>query len=218
MTVTTRQVGQALGFSIPTVNKLLATGLVPGVRKGWFEGGGYGQVIPDDALQALQRLPDADLSGVPAGEVAVLRADAATPVEEDNRRWVGFGVTLTEEELLAALQGWWRCNPQRVADAKILVVTVATYTVAVLTGLEDSVSQGAARSARHWFPHARLSGYLTDLTAPVNAVKSTPDHADEQRLASLLLGKRLFSESGGPIAYVKTRPATSVADIEGELS
>ncbi|WP_258017405.1 hypothetical protein [Streptomyces noursei] len=100
----------------------------------------------------------------------------------------------------------------------MLVVTAATFTVAVLTGVEDAISQGYGPGARHWFPYARLAGYVTDLTAPVNVVQPNPRRADEHRLASQLLGERLVPTSGGPIAYVKTRPTGSAADTKGELA
>ncbi|MFE7560803.1 hypothetical protein [Kitasatospora sp. NPDC057500] len=73
-------------------------------------------------------------------------------------------------------------------------------------------------AGRFRFPKARLVGYLTDLTAPVNAV--TPAEPEDVRLAGLLLGTRLASVSGGPIAYVATNPTTTnttdATDAEGE--
>ncbi|MFI6444349.1 DNA-binding protein [Kitasatospora sp. NPDC050543] len=199
MFVTTGQAGTALGCSIPTVKKLMATGAVPGIADRGR------QVFPLTALQALQRLPAADLTALKSREVAVLRADAPALVEEDDRQWTGYGATLAERELLAALIGWWRCAPQRVATPGVLPVTVAGFVVAVLTNLDEWQTRGTGPAARHRFAAARLAGYLTDLTHPVNAAASAS--ADDRRLADLLLGTRLHSVSGGPIAYVPTRPA-----------
>ncbi|MFF4381173.1 DNA-binding protein [Kitasatospora sp. NPDC001547] len=202
--MTTGQAGTALGCSIPTVKKLMATGVVPGVRETGR------QVFPLAALQRLQALPAADLTGLGTGEVAVLRSDAPARVEEPDREWIGFGTALDGTQLLAALSGWWRCDPARVAAGGVLPVTVAGFVVAVLTGLAEWEADGTVgTTGRHRFPRARLAGYLTDLTAPVNA--ATPTDPEDARLAGLLLGTRLPSVSGGPIAYVTTDPTTDDA-------
>lgn len=208
--VTTGQAGTALGCSIPTVKKLMATGVVPGVRE---QGR---QVFPLAALQRLQARPAADLAVLGAAEVAVLRSDAPARVEEPDREWIGFGTALNETQLLAALSGWWRCDPARVAAGAVLPVTVAGFVVAVLTGLTAWEADGTAGTAgRYRFPEARLAGYLTDLTAPANA--ADPADPEDARLASLLLGTRLASVSGGPIAYVITNPTTADQPaVEGE--
>lgn len=212
MFVTTGQAGTALGCSIPTVRKLMATGVVPGVRE---QGR---QVFPLAALQLLQARPAADLTVLAAPEVAVLRSDAPARVDEAEREWIGFGTALDQAQLLAALSGWWRCDPARVAAGAALPVTVAGFVVAVLTGLSAWESDGAVgTAARYRFPKARLAGYLGDLTAPANA--ADPADPEDARLAGLLLGTRLPSVSGGPIAYVPTRPTTIAAgrpDTEGE--
>ncbi|WP_405363562.1 DNA-binding protein [Kitasatospora sp. NBC_00085] len=208
--MTTGQAGTALGCSIPTVKKLMATGVVPGVRE---QGR---QVFPLAALQRLQARPAADLAVLGAAEVAVLRSDAPARVEEPDREWIGFGTALNETQLLAALSGWWRCDPARVAAGAVLPVTVAGFVVAVLTGLTAWEADGTAGTAgRYRFPEARLAGYLTDLTAPANA--ADPADPEDARLASLLLGTRLASVSGGPIAYVITNPTTADQPaVEGE--
>ncbi|MFI6850071.1 DNA-binding protein [Kitasatospora sp. NPDC050467] len=210
MFVTTGQAGTALGCSIPTVKKLMATGVVPGVRE---QGR---QVFPLAALQRLQARPAADLAVLGAAEVAVLRSDAPARVEEPDREWIGFGTALNETQLLAALSGWWRCDPARVAAGAVLPVTVAGFVVAVLTGLTAWEADGTAGTAgRYRFPEARLAGYLTDLTAPANA--ADPADPEDARLASLLLGTRLASVSGGPLAYVITNPTTADQPaVEGE--
>ncbi|MFF4384586.1 DNA-binding protein [Kitasatospora sp. NPDC001547] len=207
--MTTGQAGTALGCSIPTVKKLMATGVVPGVRE---QGR---QVFPLAALQALQARPAADLTALGAAEVAVLRSDAPARVEEPDRQWIGFGTALNEAQLLAALSGWWRCDPARVAAGGVLPVTVAGFVVAVLTGLAEWESDGTVgTTGRFRFPKARLAGYLRDLTAPANA--ANPQDPEDARLAGLLLGTRLASVSGGPIAYVATNPTTDQSATKGE--
>ncbi|GAA1992786.1 DNA-binding protein [Kitasatospora viridis] len=175
----------------------MATGVVPGVRETGR------QVFPLAALQRLQARPAADLSVLRTAEVAVLRSDAPARVDEPDREWIGFGTGLDEAQLLAALSGWWRCDPARVAAGGVLLVTVASFVVAVLTGLAGWESDGTAgTTGRYRFPKARLAGYLSDLTAPANVVgRVGPEDA---RVAGLLLGTRLLSVSGGPIAYVPT--------------
>ncbi|MFD0567949.1 DNA-binding protein [Kitasatospora saccharophila] len=205
--MTTGQAASALECSIPTVKKLMSTGVVPGVLdKGR-------QVFPLAALQQLAARPAADLTALGASEVAVLRVSAPARVEEPEREWIGFGTDLDQDQLLAALSGWWRCDPARVAAGGVLPVTVAGFVVAVLTGLDEWESDGAVgTTARFRFPAARLAGYLTDLTTPANA--ADPTGADDARLAELLLGTRLPSVSSGPIAYVPTRPTTNATDEE----
>ncbi|MFB8206023.1 DNA-binding protein [Kitasatospora purpeofusca] len=189
------------------MKKLLATGVVPGVRE---QGR---QVFPLAALQRLQARPAAVLSVFGTAEVAVLRSDAPQRVDEPDREWIGFGTGLDEAQLLAALSGWWRCDPARVAAGAVLPVTVAGFVVAVLTGLDEWEADGTAgTTGRYRFPRARLAGFLTDLTAPVNAVD--PTDPEDARLAGLLLGTRLVSVSGGPIAYVPTTTSAAQSDTE----
>ena len=56
---------------------------------------------------------------------------------------------------------------------------------------------------------ARLAGYLTDLVSPVSAMKGVKP--DDARIAALLLGTRLPSRSGGPIAYVNANRSQNAA-------
>ncbi|MFF1794009.1 DNA-binding protein [Kitasatospora sp. NPDC058263] len=187
----------------------MATGVVPGVRDTGR------QVFPLAALQQLQARPAADLTMLGTPEVAVLRSDAPARVDEPDREWIGFGTGLDAAQLLAALSGWWRCDPARVAAGGVLPVTVAGFVVAVLTGLAEWESDGTVGTAgRFRFPKARLAGYLTDLTAPVNV--ADPADTEDARLAGLLLGTRLTSVSGGPIAYVTTTSTADQSATEGE--
>ena len=82
-------------------------------------------------------------------------------------------------------------------------MTLSGYVVAVLTGLDRWEKNGG----RHAFPDAALAGYVTDLARP--AVELTAPTGDDRRLAQLLLGARLPSESGGAVAYRTTVPTTA---------
>jgi hypothetical protein len=202
--VTTGQAATALECSIPTVKKLLAAGVIPGHAQ-------HGrQVIPLDTVQALQQLPHADLAALPGPHIAVLRPSAAVQAAEPDRRWSGFGAHLTPQELLPALSGWWRCDPGRVAAGHVMPVTVGGFVVAVLSGLHDA-ERGAG--GRYRFRHARLAGYVTDLTRPVNAAPADGSGDEWQRLVPHLLGTRLHSLSSTPIAYVPTGSTAAAAAV-----
>ncbi|MEU3921465.1 DNA-binding protein [Streptomyces sp. NPDC029004] len=209
MHLTTGQAAKAIGVSIPTVERFIASGAIP-------ETAARGrQVFPLTAAQALASRPAAPLAALPGIEVPVLRVDVAEQVDEPDRQWIGYSAALNSDQLLKALRGWWRCDPARVAAAGLLPVTLGGFVVAVLTGLTHPEGDGAGRYARYCFTTASLAGYITDLTHPVNA--TTPDLTDTEGLtyAPLLLGTRLPSVSGGPIAYVATGTAASAPE-EGE--
>ncbi|WP_152648460.1 DNA-binding protein [Streptacidiphilus anmyonensis] len=162
------------------------------------------------ALQMLQNAPHCDLSTLPEPEVAVLRADAATPANEDDRDWMGYRADLSPGQLTDALSGWWRCDPDRVAAGGLLVVTVSEFVVAVLTDLAAPQHNGGTRQTlRYKFTKARLAGWLTDLTDPSAACYPADQNAAERLLVQPLLGARLPSVSGGPIAYVPAGPAAA---------
>jgi hypothetical protein len=204
MLVTTGQAARALGVSIPLVKKLIASGAVPGVAT---QGR---QVFPLRGLQALESAPCCDLSLLPESEAAVLRADVASPSEEEDRDWIGYRADLSPGQLTDALSGWWRCDPGRVATGGLLVVTVAEFVVAVLADLASPHDNGGTRQTlRYKFPQARLAGWLTDLTDVSTAQFPTGQDPAERLLVQPLLGTRLPSTSGGPIAYVPAGPAAT---------
>ncbi|MER7756897.1 DNA-binding protein [Kitasatospora sp. NPDC097643] len=175
-------------------------------------------IVPSGAVEVLQEREHPDLATLGRPEIAVLRTGGPERTEGDPARaWTGFHVTHSEKDLLAALSGWWRCDPARVAAAGVMPVTVAGFVVAVLTGLDEwTADGGSGTSLRYHFTSARLAGYLTDLTTPVNRITTAPAGTDDRRLADLLLGTRLDSRSSGPIAYVRTCPITATTTAEGE--
>jgi hypothetical protein len=203
MLLTTGQAAAELGCAVTTFRRLVRAGLLPetvhhGVRV----------MVPLEAVQALKSRPCANLNHLSVREIAVLRADVAdisqvAPIPEQAS---GFSAVLGPEDLLTALRGRWRCDPASVAAGGVLPVTLSGYVVAVLTGLQRWVkdSQG-----RHSFPDAVLAGYVTDLVTPVTHLIA-PTRAERQA-ASRLLGAVLPSHSGGPVAYVPTRPAAATS-------
>ncbi|GLV79383.1 DNA-binding protein [Streptomyces hygroscopicus] len=194
MLLTTGQAAGELGCAITTFRRLVYAGLLPGLTRR-----GVRVMIPLPVVQALSTRLEAPLTRLDTEEIAVLRVDAAQRADGPDRNWIGFAATLTPDDLLKALRGWWRCDAESVAAGGVLPVTLSGYVVAVLTGLErwEKNTEG-----RHAFPHARLAGYVTDLAAPHITITSHTD--GDRHLAELLLGKRLPSHSGGAIAYVST--------------
>lgn len=195
MLLTTGQAAEELGCAVTTFRRLVHAGLLPGLSRR-----GVRVMIPLDAVKALGARHCAPLHQLDAGEIAVLRVDAAQPAGDPDRDWIGFASTLTADSVLKALRGWWRCDVASVAAGGVLPVTLSGYVVAVLTGLErwEKNTKG-----RHAFPDARLAGYVTDLVTPQTVI--TSEMQDDHRLAELLLASRLTSHSGGAIAYVSTQ-------------
>lgn len=192
--LTTGQAAEELGCAITTFRRLIQAGLLPGLSRR-----GVRVMIPLEVVQDLRQRRQAPLDQLEPAEVAVLRVDTARPAQEPGRSWLGFAASLTPDDLLKALRGWWRCDAASVAAGGVLPVTLSGYVVAVLTGLERWERNG---QGRHAFPEARLAGYTTDLATPQTVITSSAD--GDRRLAELLLGTRLASHSGGAIAYVRT--------------
>ncbi|MEZ0071631.1 hypothetical protein [Planotetraspora sp. GP83] len=140
--------------------------------------------------------------------MAVLRVDVAKHDPDGDRPFIGFRADLAPEDLLEALRGWWVGTPEKIAQAGILPVTLGGFVVALLTGLNSWDTKLTDNGlVRHRFS-ARLAGYINDLDldTPLNMVQS--GIPGDRRIADHLLGKRLTSTSGGPIAYVTVTAPT----------
>jgi hypothetical protein len=210
---TTRQAGDAWGCSAATVRKLIGTGVIPGAEQR-----GVRSVIPIDVVQELAGRPSAPLGALTAeglvntSKVPVLRPDVMQGVSEADRSSIGFHAASPAADIRHGLRGWWICTPDAVAAAGIVPVTFADFVVAVLAGLREGAWEQDTDSAgktRYRFD-ARLAGYLTDLANPKNEI--TPSEPDDARLAGMLLGTRLPSHSGGPIAYVDIQAGSSAVN------
>lgn len=197
MLLTTGQAAEELGCAITTFRRLIRAGLVPGLSQR-----GVRVMVPLEAVQALRDRSAAPLGQLAAQEIAVLRVDAAQPVQDPDRQWIGFSTQLQPYDILKALRGWWRCDAASVAAGGVLPVTMSGYVIAVLTRLDrwEKNLQG-----RHAFSESVLAGYVTNLVAPTTEL--TAPTAAERHLASQLLGTRLDSHSGGAVAYVTTHTA-----------
>jgi excisionase family DNA binding protein len=199
MLLTTGQAAEELGCAVTTFRRLVHAGLLPGLSRR-----GVRVMVPLETVHALRDRSQAPLEQLDGQELAVLRVDVAQPVQEDDREWIGFAASLTADDLLKALRGWWRCDPASVAAGGVLPVTLSGYVVAVLTGLDNWERN---REGRYAFPGAVLAGYLTDLVGPVRHLAALA--AEDRAVADLLLGTRLASHSGGAIAYVRTDHAAT---------
>ncbi|MFG3285315.1 DNA-binding protein [Streptomyces sp. NPDC048111] len=197
MLLTTGQAAGELGCAVTTFRRLVHAEVLPDLSSR-----GNRVMVPWDAVQQLRDRPAAPLHRLKVREVAVLRVNVAQPVQEPARQWIGFSAALGPDDLLKALQGWWRCDPESVAAGGVLPVTLSGYVVAVLT----QVQTWERNRGRYRFPDAVLAGYVTDLVGPVTHL--TDGGSGDRAAAELLLGTRLVSHSGGAIAYV---PAGSSA-------
>jgi len=183
MDMTTSAAAVELRCSVNTLKKLITAGLFPEVRER-----GNRVLLPAGDVRALARREAVDLNALELGELPVLRVG---PAGKGAVR-VGYAVQSTPEQMYEALRGWWRCDPERVLRAGVLAVTLGPYVVAVLDNFRYVESRGAGR---YRFT-GELAGHVTDLVTPVQAVRG------DTVLARRLLGRRLESASGGPVAYV----------------
>ncbi|MEU7990095.1 hypothetical protein AB0B56_35050 [Streptosporangium canum] len=198
--ITLRQAAVRFNLPYAALQKIAAAGLLPAARQHSEK-----LVIPTDVAQriqarsavALHRLLPTKMGNA---TMAVLRVDVAKHVPDEDRPYIGFRADLTPSDLLEALRGWWVGRPEKIAQAGILPVTLGGFVVAVLTGLSSWDTRLTDDGLiRHRFD-ARLVGYISDLDMPINMIGIGT--VDDLRIAELLLGKRLTSTSGGPIAYV----------------
>lgn len=207
--ITLRQAAVRFDLSHDALKKIAAAGLLSAAGQH-----GDKRVIPTDLARRIRARPVVTLHHLlptTTGEatMAVLRVDVAKRVPDEDRPFIGFHADLTPADLLEALRGWWVGKPENIAQAGILPVTLGGFVVAVLTGLSGWDSKTTDNGlTRHRFD-ARLAGYISDLDTATNMI--TIGTADDLRIAEILLGRRLTSTSGGPIAYVTAaahRPAS----------
>ncbi|WP_246561793.1 helix-turn-helix domain-containing protein [Streptomyces roseirectus] len=190
--MTTSAAAAELRCSVNTLKKLIAAGLLPEVRER-----GNRTLLPAGDVRALARREGVDPDALELGELPVLRVGPAELAEGSRQSaLIGYAARLTPEQMYQALRGWWRCDPERILRAGVLAVTLGPYAVAVL----DDFRYVESRGGRYRFT-GELAGYVTDLVTPVQVVRR------EAPLARRILGRRLESESGGPVAYVQRRSA-----------
>ncbi|WP_329090392.1 hypothetical protein [Streptosporangium sp. NBC_01469] len=204
--ITLRQAAVRFNLPFAALQKIAAADLLPAAGRH-----GDKLVIPTDVAQRIQARSAVALhhllpTTTGSATMAVLRVDVAKHVSDEDRPYIGFRADLTPSDLLEALRGWWVGRPEKIAQTGILPVTLGGFVVAVLTGLSGWDTKLTNNGLiRHRFD-ARLAGYIGDLDAAINMIEIGT--VDDLRIAELLLGKRLTSTSGGPIAYVSAAKAS----------
>src|SRR6478609_8008420 len=163
--MTTALAARELRISANTFKKLVTAGLFPAVGSR-----GVRTVVPEGDVHALARRDAVQVDRLGIPELPVLRVGPAERVSGEDRQWTGYAADLAEDQMLAALRGWWRCDPSRVVGAGVLPVTLGPYVVAVLSGLRpgdwEPLGWQAGESERYRFTSAQLAGYVTDLVTP----------------------------------------------------
>lgn len=192
-TLNRTQAAARLGLNGPGVDKLVRAGILSL------------PITRDD----VERLTGRDLLQVTAGELTVLRTNARAAADPtrypaDTRRWVGFHVEHTDDELSDSTLRWWRCDPERVIDNELLAVTIATFPVAVYRILDKSetIMRPDESTSRHSFT-GQLLGRVHPNMAPTFP-QNTPGHL--RALAKQIMSSRITVDSGGPIGYLEPRP------------
>lgn len=185
--VTTRAAAKALTVPERTIRMLRDAGLL---------------TLDAAAVQAaagrLQQIPPA----LPAGQ-PVLRVQPHRPKSPDSwdgPRALGYSTDLDDNTQLEALRQWWRCDPDAIIKAGLLIVTVAEIVVALVSVDRLSATIGNRQDKRHQFA-ATWGARLDRLGLPPRVI--TPTHGP---IGASILGTRCPTQSGGPIAYAGSYP------------
>lgn len=179
--------------------------------------------LPDLSVQRIWDLSKRRIL-IADGCQPVLRQGLMAPADDDPstkypREFIGESADLTNDQVLAADQQWWRCEPQNVVNARFLPVTIAGFPVTVLKILGDRerdriTHRFTARNGREMTEirysfEARLAGRVKELghlhadEDSSEAFCIDPDLSDAERERVLFLLKgRSTAQSGGPIAYL----------------
>lgn len=162
--------------------------------------------VPLDA-EIVDELATREFLEVADGELTVLRTDArADSYPGEDRRYIGFHVEMTSEEVEDASLRWWRCDPGRVLDNRLFAVCIATIPVAVYE-IREHVAHKYREDEdqpRHHFG-GRLLARMTD----GRVVRYEDQAAGYLRpLAEQIMSSRVHAPSGGPIAYLGPVPTT----------
>jgi hypothetical protein len=158
----------------------------------------------------VQHLTGRERLQVTSGALTVLRTDAREEADRskypaDSRRWMGFHVQHSDQDLEAASLRWWRSDPAKVIDNELFVVTVATFPVAVYRILEraDSVTRADEDVPRHHYAGQLLARVHHGMS--VIYPQDTPGHL--RLMAKQIMSSRIVVSSGGPIGYLEAKAA-----------
>jgi hypothetical protein len=190
-TLTRTQAAARLGLNPAAVDKLIAAHVLS---------------LPPTADE-IERLASRDRLVVTEGELTVLRTDSradADPANQpptDTRRWVGFDAGHSDPELGASSLRWWRCDPHRVEDNELFVVTIGTVPVATyrIRGLDGTHQRSSESWQRYSFDGQLLARMHHGLA--VRYYENTPGHL--KALTRKIMTSRIVVNSGGPIGYLE---------------
>lgn len=177
------QAASLLGMSLATIDKLL--------RSGYLQGLAAASVLP------LAKTPYVTCV---AGVLPVLRTAAATP-SDDGREFMGDAAFLNDDQFVEGNAGWWRSDPGAITGAGILPVSIASFITGVLRIHEVAESeQTGPREVRHFYK-ATVAGRVGVL-GDRDTYRITSEEPEVAELVRKLLGSRVRTVSGGPIAYL----------------
>ncbi|MDH6284314.1 transcriptional regulator [Prescottella agglutinans] len=202
--LTRRQAADQLQLSPGGIDRLLDSGYLPdlSVQRIWDLS--KRRILLADGCQPVLRQG--------------LKADAEDgPSPQFPRKYMGESADLTDHEVVAADQQWWRCDPDNVVNARFLPVTIAGFPVTVLEihslRAQDTrpfeARNGRQMTEIRYSFEATLAGRVRELghlRADENHheaffVDTALSPADQERVLHLLKG-RSTAKSGGPIAYL----------------
>jgi hypothetical protein len=157
----------------------------------------------------VEQLTGRERLQVTSGALTVLRTDAREEADrekypDDPRRWMGFDVEHSDEDLQAASLRR-RSDPAKVLDNELFVVTVATFPVAVYRILKrtDSVTRTDEDTPRHHYAGQLLARVHPGMS--VTYRHDTPGHL--RLMARQIMNSRIVVSSGGPIGYLESGTA-----------
>ena len=189
-TLTRTKAAARLELHVAHVDKMVRAGMLP---------------LPITA-EAVERLSGRPALQVVSGELTVLRTDARRPADptlhsHDTRRWIGFHVDHTDEEVEETSLRWWRSDVGRVLDNQLFVVTLATYPVAVylVSGLNDTQTRPDEEAPRQHYAGTLLGRMRPGMQSSL--IEPMPGHL--RPLAKQILASRITVSSGGPIGYLE---------------
>jgi hypothetical protein len=175
--------------------------------------GGIDKLLESGFLRDLKQQPVIAMANSPHvrvldGRLPVLRTAAhrdATLSDHDDhtRKYIGASPTLTDDELLQASNRWWRSNPTEIVAAGLLAVAISGFVVAVLQIHSLARSEPDKKGLLRHAYDASLLCRMDDLADASSKRICLDGLSPADRDGCLaLLGCRVKSMAGGPIAYV----------------
>lgn len=184
ITLSRNQVSARLGISMGAVDKLIATRLIAP------------RPTPAD-IDALNAMPYLKIA---TGELTVLRGSSRADAYDDDRPFIGYHPTMTDDELEAATLRWWRSDPERVQRNGLFALTIATFPAAVyqITGIQDRHERDGEDGARYHYEGRLLARRDPGGYSPFD--RPVPGHLKDA--VRTIMGSRIKVASGGPIGYL----------------